>query len=475
MESIMKIFSAALFVIISLLLIIPSQKNYAQENNSNYDFVLSLNQCIEKTIQNHNSRAASNYAVQAAEAQLKQARSGKYPQVDLSASYTLMDQDPNFIQPALNISLPSIDLGAYSLSLPPFTFPAQNIKMADKQMLNTSIDVLYPLFTGGKISSLVSQAEAGLDAAKEDSRATDAEIIFQTKKLYYAVILATKLEEIATEAYERLNSTLSLTESLYQKGSGKVTKSDYLKNKTMVEAIKSFVAQISGEQRIALAALVNVMGLEWQVKVKLSENEIPLIVNGLSLDELINAAVQSNPMIAKVGNGLKAYVSKIDEAKSDYYPSVALFGSYRKIISPYDAGIMTPENKNIWMVGLGIQLSIFNGYRTSGMVDEATANYKRLTEQKELLRKGITLKIQYLYNKMVAAKEREAASKEAMMSSSEDRDLVEKAYFSDIMELKDLMQAQITESIMKAQYQLIRYEGSQFEAELQLVFANENH
>jgi outer membrane protein TolC len=347
--------------------------------------------------------------------------------------------------------------------------------MADKQMLNTSLDVLYPLFTGGKISALVSQAEAGLDAVKEDSRATDAEIIFQTKKLYYAVILATKLEEIATEAYERLNSTLALTESLYQKGSGKVTKSDYLKNKTMVETIKSVVAQISGEQRIALAALVNAMGLEWQVKVKLSENEIPLIVNGLSLDELINAAVQSNPMIAKVGNGLKAYESKIDEAKSDYYPSVALFGSYRKIISPYDAGIMTPENKNIWMVGLGIQLSIFNGYRTSGMVDEATANYKRLTEQKELLRKGITLKIQYLYNKMVAAKEREAASKEAMMSSSEDRDLVEKAYFSDIMELKDLMQAQITESIMKAQYQLIRYEGSQFEAELQLVFANENH
>jgi outer membrane protein TolC len=471
----MKIFNATLLIIISVLLTVPSQKNYAQENNSNYDLILSLNQCIEKTLQNNNSRAASNYAVQAAEAQLKQARSGHYPKVDLSASYLLMDQDPNFVQPAINISLPSIDLGTFSLNLPPFTFPAQNIKMADKQMLNTSLDVLYPLFTGGKISALVSQAEAGLDAVKEDSRATDAEIIFQTKKLYYAVILTTKLEEIATEAYERLNSTLALTESLYQKGSGKVTKSDYLKNKTMVEAIKSIVAQISGEQRIALAALVNAMGLEWQTKIKISENEIPFIVNELPLNKLINIAIESNPIIAKVGNGLKVYESKIDEAKSDYYPSVALFGSYRKIISPYDAGIMTAENKNIWMVGLGVQLSIFNGYRTSGMVDEATANYKRLTEQKELLRKGITLKIQYLYNKMEAAKEREAASKEAMLSSSEDRDLVEKAYFSDIMELKDLMQAQITESIMKAQYQLIRYEGSQLEDEMQLVFAHEMH
>ena len=53
---------------------------------------------------------------------------------------------------------------------------------------------------------------------------------------------------------------------------------------------------------------------------------------------------------------------------------------------------------------------------------------------------------------MEAAKEKEASSKEAMMSSLEDRDLVEKAYFSDIMELKNLMQVQITESMMKAQF-----------------------
>ncbi|MCX6170479.1 MAG: TolC family protein [Ignavibacteriales bacterium] len=470
----MRLCRSTLIIILSVL-VIPSQKNYAQENNSNSDLTLTLNQCIEKTLQNHNSRAASKFAVQAAEAQLKQARSGHYPKLDLSGSYSLMDQNPNFVMPAMNISLTSIDLGTFTLNLPPFTFPAQNIKMADMQMLSASLDVLYPLFTGGKISAYISEAEAGLDAVKEDLRATDAEIIFQTKKLYYAVVLTTKLEEIATEAYERLNSTLDLTESLYQKGSGKVTKSDYLKNKTMVEVIKSIVAQISGERRIALAALVNAIGLEWQTRITITENEIPFSNNELSLNDLINTATESNPMIMKVGKGLKVYESRIDEAKSDYYPSVALFGSYRKIISPYDAGIMTAENKNIWIVGLGVQLSIFNGYRTSGQIEEATANYKHLNEQKELLRKGITLKIQYLYNKILASKGRESASKEAMLTSSEDRELVEKAYFSEIMELKDVMQAQITESMMKAQYQIILYEALQLYAEMELVLANNIH
>lgn len=466
-----KIFCAVM--ILGIITVIPQIKTFGQEQNVQKELRLTLDQCIEATLKNNVSRTASSYELKAAEAQLRQAKSGAYPKIDFTASYSLMDQNPNFIFPEMSIQIPPINLGTFSIVPGAMSIPLQNVELADKQTVAASVEVLYPLFTGGKLSSYISQAEAALEIAKSNSRSNDLQIIFETKKLYYATLLTTKLEEIANEAYERFYSTLKLTEATYKNGSGRVTKSDYLKNKTITEAVKAIWIQVTGEKKNALAALAHAMGLDWKTELTIAETEFPAFKDSDDLETLINRAIAQNPLFAKVENGLKVFESKIDLAKSDLYPSAALFGSYKKLFNSIDYGMMTKDNKNVWMIGLGIQLNIFNGFRTEGMIDEARANYNQLEIQKEILTKGISLKVQYLYNKLQTAKDRETAAKEAVNSSAEDRDLVEKAYFSDIMELKDLIQAQITESMMKAQHETILFELSQLEAEMQLVLSNE--
>lgn len=427
------------------------------------------------TLKNNPSRTASTLGIKAAEAQVKQARSGSYPKVDLNAGYLLMDQNPNFIFPAMSVEIPPINMGTFSIVPGAFAIPSQDIKLADNQTVTASLEFLFPLYTGGKISSYISQAEAALEIAKSDAKGNDQQIIFETKKLFYATLLTIKLEEIAGEAYERLNSTLNLTESTYLNGSGKVTKSDYLKNKTVTEAVKSIWIQIEGENKNALAALGHAMGLDWKTRIKIEETEFPPALQTTDLESLINMAIEQNPLFTKVGNGLKAFESKIDLARSEMYPSVAFFGSYKKLFNSYDYGMTTPDNKNLWVIGVGVQLNIFDGFKTSGMIDQAKANYDLLSTQKEILTNGISLKVQYLYNKLETAKKKESASREAMQAAVDDRDLVEKAYFSDIMELKDLIQAQITESLMKAQYETARYEWTLLQAEMSLVLANEKY
>jgi outer membrane protein len=459
---------------IAIICSLSDLQTNAQEKDDKNVITLTLNQCIELTLKNHKSRIVSDYVVKAAEAQIKQAKSGNLPTIDLTAGYTLMDEDPNFVQPEMNIQVPSINLGTYTVSLGTFTVPSQNIKLADKQTGTASVEVMYPLFTGGKISSYISQAEAALEIAKSESKGNDQQIIFETKKLYYATLLAIRLEGIANEAYERFKSTLKFTEAVYQNGSGKVTRSDYLKNKTVTEAIKTVLIQIAGERKNAQAALVHAMGLNWQTQIQILEKDFPPIKEKEDLGKLIDQALEQNPMFTKIDNALKVYEAKIDIAKSELYPSIALFGSYRRLFNSYDYGVMTKENKNMWIIGLGMQMNIFNGFKSIGMINESKANYEKLNLQRELLKNGIALKVQYLFNRLQSSKEKETAAKDAMLSASEDRDLVEKAYFSDIMELKDLIQAQVTESMMKAQYETISYECSEVEAEMDLVLASNN-
>ncbi len=443
----------------------------AQQNENSDETVLTLNQCIELTLKNNSLRNVSGFAVRAAEARVKQAKSGGYPKLDASAGYLLMDQNPNFLFPGMRIEVPPINMGTFSVAPAPFTVPDQNVTLADKQTISASLELLFPLYTGGKITSYIEQAEAGLEIAKNEARENDEQIILETKKIYYSLLLATKLESIAKEAVDRFTSTLKLTEATYKNGSGKVTKSDYLKNKTVTEAIKSIWIQIAGEKNIAAAALAHAIGFDWRTKIKISETDFPPVRGTSDLETLINSAVNQNPLFSKVENGKKVFEAKIDLAKSGRLPSVAMFGSYRKLFNSYDYGMMTPENKNVWMVGVGVQLNLFDGFLTSGLIEEADANLEKLNAQKDILTKGISMKVQYLFNKLKSSTEKENASREAMNAAVEDRDLVEKAYFNDIMELKDLIQAQLTESIMKAQYEMVRYEWVVLDAELQSVLA----
>lgn len=217
------------------------------------------------------------------------------------------------------------------------------------------------------------------------------------------------------------------------------------------------------------------MGFDWHTEIKIDANDFPNNVLTSSLDDLIDIALNNNPNVFKINNGIKAFDSKINQAESDFYPSIALFGNYRRMFNAYDAGFMTKENKNVWTLGVGLQLNIFNGYRTSGLIDEAKAGKNQLNEQKKLLTKGLSLKVQYLYNQIQTASEKEKSSAEAVKSAAENCELIEKAYFSDIMDLADLIEAQITESMMRAQYNSILFEKANAEAELQMVLSNINN
>ncbi len=433
---------------------------------------LSLPQCIDLTLKNNKSRDVKNYALKIAELKIKQANSGHYPSVDLSSGYTIQDQDMNFIMPSTAIQTPSMNFGTMFIPAITFNVPEQNIKVADKQSIGVQLDFMLPLFLGGKISSFVKQAESNLEMARQDVRSNDDQIILETKKLFYSVILAEHLKQIAQDAEDRMAATLSFTEALYTKGSGKVTKSDYLKNKIFVDAIKSIVSELNGEQKVAKSALVYAMGLNWKNEVEVTEKEFPNAIVHSSLDSMVDTLLAKNPFIAKVKNGLDALTAKIDESKSDYYPSIALTGTYRHLFSGYDYGFTTKDNKDTWIVGLGIRMNLFNGLRTSAQVDEAKANYDQLSEQKTLLVNGLTLKLQALYYQLESSNEKIVSSKEAASSATENRELIEKGYFADLMELADLIQAQLTESMMEAQLELVQYQNVILEAELESLLSN---
>lgn len=474
---IIRIKSGYVLIIALLMLLINPVNSYPQINNLQKPGlkekvkVLTLNDCIKIALENNHRIKASREDINIAEAQKKQAESGYWPQINANALYSLTNQDPMFILPGFKMNLPPISIMGYTLNMNDIDVPQEDIKLMDKQNVHASINLTYPLYTGGKVQALNREAESGITIARQNYRKSSLEVEYNVKRLYYAVILAQKIYKIGTDALDRLKVTLELTESLYKNGSGKTTKLDYLKNKVIVDQVKTLVDEVKKNITTAKEALKFTMGTN--EKFNLPDTAIPFDTLNRNENYLLGQAYNDNPDWSKLNSAVSIYKAKIDEAYSNYLPSVAIIGSFNQNFNSYKYGITNEANSSIWMIGLGAEVPIFNGFRTRNEVDEAEAELKKISEQKSLLHDAIAFQIKDAINKVTSSIEEVKNTLEAKESATENRSLTERAFKQDMAQAKDLIEAQIMESLMDVQYQKALYDHAVANAQLDLLIGKE--
>jgi outer membrane protein len=432
---------------------------------------LDLDRCLDIAFENNRNRAVSEQAVAVAEAQHRQALSAYWPQISAQSALTRRDDDPLFIFPKETSSY-AINLGEQNLETT-VTIQEKEIKLLDKNVLVASADLLYPLYTGGLRGAMRDQAAAGISAAMQVSRRTDLQLVRDVKRIYYGAQLARQLAAIGHEALARLEVTLELTENLYKHGSGRVKKTDYLQNKVVVESLRVLVARLESNLEISKAALTNTLGLAWDTQILLREEELPYLPTTVEVRLRIEEAFHLNPDWKRLAAGLDAAAAKLAEADAGRRPKIALLGNLKYIGNSHDAGIVGPEDVKSWQVGIGMEVPLFDGYLTKNRIAEARARFRKLEQQRILLRGGLALRINYINLQIRRTQNQEYSAAAAMQAAVDNRRLNERAYRDDLVEVEDVIQAQIVESFTKAQHLKVLYDHLEARADLDLVVGNQ--
>lgn len=443
-------------------------QNVLSAQQSNF-INLSLQDCISIAKTNSKQKQIAEAKLDVSNSHLKQAESGRWPSLELRSKALIQDESQNFIFPSSTFIVPPISLPQFTIPSFPFTIPAQNIKLLDNKIILTDLTLTYPIFTGGKISSIINQVEQSILLAKNNIKLTENELTFNVKKTYYVLILTEQLLQIGKDAFNRFEATYHLTESLYQTGSGTVNKIDYLKNKMSLESFRGIVSDLKSKNEIAKSGLKYYLGIDLVSDITIKDNSLEFLYSIPDEKETLENLLSTNLYLNSLDIASNIYEAKIDEAQSDYYPSFALFGNYENLINQYDAGWATPENKNVFSVGLGLKLSIFNGFRTKGKVEENEAELKGIKLQKAFVEQSLTMKLNEVLTNLKKSEEKILSSKEAMIAASENRDLNLRAYQNEIGEVTDFIESQIMEAIMMAQYQLSLYEQVELKANLEYL------
>ncbi len=452
------------YIFILLFFIFLINHNFAQDIA--FDKELDLQTCITYALKHHPLNSVNKNSIGISESQLSQANSAYWPQINLSASVSTMDEAPNFIFPAstfeLPLQIPGLELGGIEI-------PEQNIKLMDKTLIMGSIELVYPLYTGGYISSLVGQAESALVLAQEEARKNELQIIADVKKRFYSVYLLQKLTEIGDESLARLETTLELTENLYLNGSGTVSKTDFLKNKILVDNVRSINFYFKHNLELAKSALLNALGENLKYNISVTRDSLELKKSFYNFEDLLITAYKNNPTWKTLEIAQSIFEDKVDEAYSGYLPKVGIMGSLNLVQNNYKYGLVSDVNKFSWTVGLGVQMPIFNGFRASAQVDEANYRFEKIKSQKKLLENGLEILVKKAFVEYSSASDQMTTLKSAMVSAIENCELNDRAYQSELIELQDLLQAQLFEAVMKVQYYKAQFTYYETLAELEFT------
>ncbi|WP_221029245.1 TolC family protein [Actomonas aquatica] len=464
--------------------------------------VMTLDECVEAALANNHERPASQFAVAMAEARHQQAMAGYWPQVKLSAGYERLDENPNYIFPASQMYIPpqtvQVPAGTALINVPAGVFgpnpvqlpvstpaqtittdgslfgvPEQEISLMDRDYLAASVDLTWLVYDGGMRRGYREQAGAYRDIMLQEARRTDLQIVDSVKRLYYGAVLARRLHEIGNDTLARMEATLSLTESLYQEGSGTVKKTDFLDNKIMVETIRGLVAQLEKNEAMAGAALAFTMGRSWRDSVTPADKELPWLPITPDLNNLVSAAYEFSPDWSRLEAALRAAEGGVRTARSGYHPKVALTGRLHRFWNDQTVGLASDNNKKGWGVGVGLEVPLFDGFLTRGRVAEARAQLGQLKEQKFLLQEGIGLRVRDIVLSITAAEKARESSRVAMESATENRDLNVRAYQAELVETDKVIRAQLTEAIMIAQHYKALYDHIALQSQLQFVVGSE--
>jgi outer membrane protein TolC len=124
-------------------------------------------------------------------------------------------------------------------------------------------------------------------------------------------------------------------------------------------------------------------------------------------------------------------------------------------------------------VGIALELPIFSGFLTQHKIKAARAHLEKIKEEKVLLREGIALQVKDSSLRLMRAQQQQNAAKEAMLAATENRELNERAYQNELVETKDVLEAQLMESSMEAEYHKILYDHIEAQAQLELIVGTE--
>lgn len=251
------------------------------------------------------------------------------------------------------------------------------------------IGASQPIFSK-KNANLIREAEQYRDASRLGTESTRNEIAMKTAMVYYELHRSRRGIELASEGLDDARRQQELVEELLT--AGKVLPVEVTQARTAVVSAQQSMLVAQEQAGMAETELKELTGLRSSVSVRTSEPRIDSPSLQMTEEKLYQQALARTPEILQTEANVKAKEFHIEAEKGERLPRMEIISQYALFsrTNNYD-DFFNRFTRNNFILGLSLQVPIFDGSRTSARV--AQSRQEMSEEQYKLQRMKSDLKM----------------------------------------------------------------------------------
>ncbi len=376
---------------------------------------ISLEESISMAIENNFSLKGAEKEVESETMKKWSAFSGFLPKVNVGGSKILREE------------LRAIELPVMGKMEIDFTYD-----------YTVQVQGTQPLFTWGRIFYGFMAQDESLLGKKEEFKGKKEDIIKETIKAYYGVLVSKELLSLTKEALKTAEEHLKVVEAKFK--AGEAIDFEVLRARVEVANTKTQAIEAENAYQVSLLYFRKVIGAGPDANLipKGGLEELKVSPPDEDLNWFIKNATEKRPELLALKHYEMALENAANSQRGGFLPAFALTGSYQ---------VETNDLRGKWVRSgsllVGFQWSIFDGGLTYH-------NWKAMKAQKESLyftRKEVEelvkLEVKKAYMDTISAIEKVNAGKETLNAAKRGVEIAEERYRAGLMTNVEVMDAQL--------------------------------
>ena len=382
---------------------------------------LTLDEAVASALANNPEiRAASERSAAAAE-RLEGGKKHRMPKIGLSESFVYTNNPAEVF--ALTLNQGRFDMGEFFLADPNNPDPLSTFI--------TRVDLELPIYTGGKLSARIGQAESMATAEDRSHAHTRERVAFETITAY--VNLAKVREQVALLKKARSTTAEHVRIAEQYAAQGFILDADVLRAKVYLSEMDEYLTQANNGARLAQAALNFQMGANQATPRTLTPLPMTAAVVG-DLEGWTTAALEERQDLAAARLKLEAGRLEEKATRPGYFPTIAVLGHY----DLYDDKIFGANGHSGSVMAVA-KIDLWGG--GSDTAARAAARHETASFEADIHRfeEGVRLEVQQAWQNLATASIRHTTATSSLAAAGEALRVRESRFKQGLDKMIDLL------------------------------------
>jgi outer membrane protein TolC len=417
---------------------------------------LTLAQVLELAEARSESIAVAQLGVQRAEGEQTRARSGRFPQLSLSASYDrslASEFDDVFADGAFGGGgeAPAGEDGGF-----------EDLPFGRANTWRVTLSVNQNLYTGGRVKAQEAVAAAGRTSAALGVTTARAQVLFDVTQAYYDAALSDRLVRIAEATRDQAGETLKQTQAGFDAGTQ--PEFEVLRARVSRDSQTPVVIRQRVNREVALMRLRQMLDLPQDYDLQLAdalggdqlpvpppfiarvagiESKVvePALRSGAPMNAVAEAALPPRTAVTEAASTVQLREAALDLVESQRKPSVGLNSAYGRIA--YPSGFAPAFDRTNWSIGASLNLPILTGGRQRGDEQVAKAELEQSRLQLRQVEELAALDTRATWTELLAARAAWEATAGTVQQATRAYDIADVRYRAGVSTQLELSDARL--------------------------------